>query len=595
MKKIFLIITCIVQFVVFAQEVKFEARTQKDTYALNEKILLSYLINNDGDDFEPPNFEGFRVEGPSINKGNQSSITIINGKMTSKREIYTQINYYLTPKNKGTFTIQPAKIQYEGTVYKSNPVSIRIVDAMEMPRDPNDPLAQVGEGVFLVADVSKQNPFVNEPVTVVYKVYFDPRYGVNNVRETANPAYNGFWSQYQDMKNLKAVLSKYNGKDYAMVEWRKVILYPLEAGNKNLDPLTITMDVNVPVRRTSYSDSPYQTVRKTISAGAKTISVKPLPEANKPSDFKGAVGDFTFKVVPSKNQVRYGESLDLVVEVSGKGNLKLFELPKLELPTVFDVFEPKHNEEVNTPLSGMIGKISDTYTIVPQSKGKYPIKPLAFSYFDLKTNSYKTITSEEFIVEVIDGPGLATVASNDPEKQDITKSETFQFINRKTNFESINKSTPFGSTIYYSLLLLPLCFIPILFIVKRKTDEYVSDEHGNRIRMNNKLAKKYLGEAKKQLGNKVPFYLAIEKALHNFLKAKLNIETSEMDKENIQLLLLQKNASHESIANFINTMKSAEFARYAPSSDDTMKMDFEKAVESISLLEKELTQTKNLI
>lgn len=593
MKNIFLIFAILIQFTALAQ-VKFEARTDKDTYALNEKILLTFMINNDGDNFDPPKLEFFRVEGPSISKGNNNSISIINGKVNSRREIFTQLNYYLTPKSKGTFTIQPATIEYEGIIYKSNPVVVRIVDAIQMPVDPNDPIAQVGEGVFLVADISKQNPYVNEPVTVVYKVYFDPRYGVNNVRETDNPAYNGFWSQFQDMKNLKAVLAKYNGKDYAMVEWRKVILYPLESGNKNLDPLTITMDVNVPVRRTSPYESPFQTVSKTISAGARTINVKPLPEANKPIDFKGAVGDFAFKIVPSKKQVKFGESLDLVVVVSGKGNLKLFELPKLELPTAFDVFEPKHNEEVNTPLSGMIGKISDTYTIVPQSKGKFPIKPVVFSYFDLKSNSYKTITSEEFVVDVIDGPGLATVASNNPDKQDITKTETFQFINRKTSFEPINKSTPFGSTIYYSLLLLPLCFIPILFIVKRKTDEYVSDEYGNRIRMNNKLAKKYLGEAKKQLGNKVPFYLAIEKALHNFLKAKLNIETSEMDKENIQLLLLQKNASQESVANFINTMKSAEFARYAPSSDDTMKMDFEKAVESISLLEKELTQTKSV-
>ena len=594
MKKIFLIIAFISQFVAFAQEVKFEAKTQKSAYALNEKILLSYTINNDGDNFEAPKFDGFKVEGPYINKGNQSSITVINGKMTSKREIFTQLNFVLTPKSKGTFTIQPATIEYEGNVYKSNAVVVRIVDAVQMPSDPNDPLAQVGEGVFLVADVSKQSPYVNEPVTVVYRVYFDPRYGVNNVRETENPAYNGFWSQFQDMKNLKAVLSQYNGKDYAMVEWRKVILYPLEAGSKNLDPLTITMDVNVPVRRTSPFDDPYKTVKKTISAGARTINVKPLPEANKPIDFKGAVGDFSFKVVPSKNQVKYGESLDINVEVSGKGNLKLFELPKLEFPTAFDVFEPKHNEEVNTPLSGMVGKISDTYTIVPQAKGKYPIKPLVFSYFDLKSNSYKTITSEEFIVEVIDGPGLATVASNDPEKQDITKNETFQFINRKTNFEPIDKPSPFGSTLYYSLLILPLCFIPILFIVKRKTDEYVSDEHGNRVRLNNKLAKKYLGQAKKELGNKVPFYLAIEKALHNFLKAKLHIETSEMDKENIEQLLLQKNASQESVSNFINLMKSAEFARYAPSSDDTMKSDFDRAVESISELEKQLTQTKSV-
>ena len=594
MKKIFLIIAFISQFVAFAQEVKFEAKTQKSAYALNEKILLSYSINNDGDNFEAPKFDGFKVEGPYINKGNQSSITIVNGKMTSKREIFTQLNFVLTPKSKGTFTIQPATIEYEGNVYKSNAVVVRIVDAVQMPSDPNDPLAQVGEGVFLVADVSKQSPYVNEPVTVIYRVYFDPRYGVNNVRETENPAYNGFWSQFQDMKNLKAVLSQYNGKDYAMVEWRKVILYPLEAGSKNLDPLTITMDVNVPVRRTSPFDDPYKTVKKTISAGARTINVKPLPEANKPIDFKGAVGDFSFKVVPSKNQVKFGESLDINVEVSGKGNLKLFELPKLEFPTAFDVFEPKHSEEVNTPLSGMVGKISDTYTIVPQAKGKYPIKPLVFSYFDLKSNSYKTITSEEFIVEVIDGPGLATVASNDPEKQDITKNETFQFINRKTNFEPIDKPSPFGSTLYYSLLILPLCFIPILFIVKRKTDEYVSDEHGNRVRLNNKLAKKYLGQAKKELGNKVPFYLAIEKALHNFLKAKLHIETSEMDKENIEQLLLQKNASQESVSNFINLMKSAEFARYAPSSDDTMKSDFDRAVESISELEKQLTQTKSV-
>jgi hypothetical protein len=588
MKKIFLILALLIQLTAFAQ-VKFEAKTDKDTYALNERISLAYFINNDGDNFDPPKFEGFAVSGPYISKGNNTSITIVNGKMNSKREVYTQLNYVLTPKSKGTFTIPSATIEYEGTIYKSNPVSVKIVNAIDVPRNPNDPLAQVGEGVFLVAEVSKQNPFVNEPVTVVYKVYFDPRYGVNNVRETDNPAYNGFWSQFQDMKNLKAVLSKYNGKDYAMVEWRKVILYPLEAGSKPLEPLTITMDVNVPVRRTSPFEDPYQTVSKTISAGARTLNVKSLPEVNKPIDFKGAVGDFSLKIVPTKKQVKFGESLDLVVEVSGRGNLKLFELPKLELPTVFDVFEPKHNEEVNTPLSGMVGKISDTYTIVPQAKGKYPIKPLMFSYFDLKSNSYKTITTEEFIIDVIDGPGLATVASNDIEKQDITKSETFQFINRKTSFEPVNKSTPFGSKMYYSLLLLPLCFIPILFLVKRKTDEYVSDEFGNRIRLNNKLAKKYLGEAKKQLGNKVPFYLAIEKALHNFLKAKLNIETSEMDKENIQQLLLQKNASQESVSSFIHLMKSAEFARYAPSSDDTMKLDFEKAVESISALEKELT------
>ena len=171
MKKIFLIFAILIQFTALAQ-VKFEARTDKDIYALNEKILLTFMINNDGDNFDPPKLESFRVEGPSISKGNNTSISINNGKVNSRREIFTQLNYYLTPKSKGTFTIQPATIEYEGIIYKSNPVVVRIVDAIQMPVDPNDPLAQVGEGVFLVADISKQNPYVNEPVTVVYKVYF---------------------------------------------------------------------------------------------------------------------------------------------------------------------------------------------------------------------------------------------------------------------------------------------------------------------------------------------------------------------------------------------------------------------------------------
>ena len=42
-----------------------------------------------------------------------------------------------------------------------------------------------------------------------------------------------FWSQYIDMKQLRAERGKYNGKDYSMVVFRKVILYPLESGAKN--------------------------------------------------------------------------------------------------------------------------------------------------------------------------------------------------------------------------------------------------------------------------------------------------------------------------------------------------------------------------
>lgn len=102
------------------------------------------------------------------------------------------------------------------------------------------------------------------------------------------------------------------------------------------------------------------------------------------------------------------------------------------------------------------------------------------------------------------------------------------------------------------------------------------------------MAKKYLSEAKKQMGNKVPFYMAMEKALHNFLKAKLHLETSEMSKENIQELLLTKNANETTVSQFIKLVDDCEFARYTPSSDVAMQSDYERAVSLISELEKQL-------
>lgn len=585
MKKIIFYILFLITSLTFAQEVQFEAKLSKTTIGLNEKVQVSFSINQDGDNFVPPNFEGFKVVGGPFQSTNFSWV---NGVKSFNRSYA----YVLQPKAKGTLTIKSATIEYDGHEYKTQPVKVIVTNAVELPKDPNSPEYKAGEGIHLVAEVSNGNPYLNEPITVVYKLYFDPRFAVRNVREVENPKYNGFWSQHIDIKKLQAVQGTYEGKDYAMVVWRKVLLYPQETGSKQLEPLSIDLDIDIPVRKRMggfFETMTYETTSKTVSAGSRTINVKPLPEKGKPENFTGAVGKFDFVVKPSKTELKSGESLDLEISVSGEGNLKLFNLPKPEFPNAFEVFDPQHNEKVEIPLSGMTGKISDTYTIIPQVKGKYTIKPIEFSYFDLVTKTYKTIASEPVEVNVLQGKNDATVASNNTvNKKQIEKLNSFQFIKLKTEFQPIKKELFFGTTKYYLFLLLPFLCIPIIILAKKKKEAIDADEFGNRIKRNNKLAKKYLSEAKKQLGNKVPFYMAMEKALHNFLKAKLHIETSEMSKENIQELLLAKNANAETVTDFIALMNDCEFARYTPSSDVAMQNDYGKAVSLISDLEKQL-------
>jgi hypothetical protein len=590
MKKTILILLFSLFFTSVSAQVKFEAQTERSTYGLNERIQLVFSINNEGDNFEPPKITGFKSEGPFINRGNQTSITIVNGKVSQKREISTQVIYYLTPVKKGTFTIGAASIQYNETTYKSAPIKITITDPIQMPTYPGQQNnANFGEGIHLVAELSTKNPYVNEPVTVIYKLYFEPRSTVGNFRNFKAPKYEDFWSQYIDMKQLTAERGKFNGKDYSMVVLRKVILYPLESGSKVIEPFKIDIDAEVPTgRRDWFGEYEMKVIQKALSTGRQTITVKPLPINGKPEGYTGAVGKFDFKVIPSKSTLKAGESLELEVSVSGKGNLKLFTLPKPIVPSALELYEPAHNENVQTPVSGMAGKISDTYTIIPQFKGKYTIKPLVFSYYDLASKSYKTITSKEITIDVAEGDGTVVLNKENVNKQVIQKKEVFQFNKLKTEFVSASREDFLGSGLFYSLLFAPLLLIPIVMIARKQKEAKDADVVGNRMRNNNRLVKRYLSEAKKQMGDKVPFYMAMEKALHNFLKAKLHIETVEMSKDNIIELLQQRNASEQSISQFMELMNDCEFARYAPATDTAMNNDFDRAISIISELEKQV-------
>jgi hypothetical protein len=577
-----------------AAQVKFEAQTDRDVYGLNERFPIAFSINNEGDNFQGPNFPGFKAEGPFINKGNQTSITIINGKMTQKREITTQVVYYLTPTKKGTFTIGSASIEFNGTVYKTVPIKITISDPIQMPSYPGQNQRQqqnynFGEGIHLVGELSTKTAYVNEPVTVIYKLYFPYNSSVSNLRNFQAPKYQDFWSQYIDMKQLRAEKGKYNGKDYSVVALRKVILYPLEAGSKRIEPFKIDVDAEVPTGRSDwFGRMEMTTVEKALSTGMQTITVKPLPEKGKPASFTGAVGAFDFKVIPSKTKLKAGESLDLEVSVSGKGNLKLFTLPKPVVPNSLEMYDPAHQENVQTPVTGMIGKVSDRYTIIPQFKGKYTIKPITFSYYDVKTSSYKTIASQEIIIDVLEGDGVLAASNTKTNKQVIQKKQVFQYNKLKSEFDVKSKADFLGSGLFYSLLIAPLLLIPVVVVLRKQKEAKDADAFGNRVRKNNRLVKKYLSDAKKQMGDKVPFYLAMEKALHNFLKAKLHIETVEMSKDNIVELLQQKNANESSITQFMALMNDCEFARYAPATDTAMNNDFDRAIEIITDLEKQL-------
>ncbi|MGJ8591656.1 MAG: BatD family protein [Aquaticitalea sp.] len=573
---------------IVSAQIKFEAKLSKNKLGVNERLRVDFEMNKDGDNFNPPSFENFQVIGGPNQSVSQSWV---NGV----RSFAKTYSYFLAPKNTGRFTIGQASIEIDGEIYKTSAVTVNITSAVQRPNDPDNAVAVADDNIHLVAEISKTNPYLNEAITVVYKLYVSANTGVSNWREIDNPKFNSFWSQNIDMKGMKVETGTYNGQEYRYVVLRKTVLYPQKTGKLEIEPLSLDLTVEVPTNRRDIFGGRLMTqVHKTVSAGSKTITVKPLPEQGKPEDFTGAVGDFNFKVSTSKTDLNATESLNATVQVTGNGNLKLFQLPKLVMPSSLEVYEPEHAENVRTDLNGMQGSISDDYTIVPQFKGKYPIKSISFSYFDLKTESYKTISSGDIVIDVLEGPTNSSTsdnnfaASGNAKQQVVMNDNQFAFVKTDSNFTSIKPDYFFKTNLFWASLLSPLLLIPLAIVIRRKKQERDADVYGNKIRKADRLAKKYLGEAKKALGQKEAFYVALEKALHNYLKGRLHIETSEMSKERISTLLSQKGVDEVAINEFSSILKNCELARYTPITNVEMQNDYDRAAKTISIIDKEI-------
>lgn len=581
-KKYILILICLVTQTLVAQ-VTFEAKVSKKKLGINERLKIEFVMNQDGDNFTPPNFAGFNVvSGPSqsINR------SWINGK-SSFSKTYT---YTLAPTRKGTLTIKNASIEVNGEIYKTIPIRIQVTNAVDKPLSNAE--YEATENIHLVAEVSNTNPYYNEGITVTYKLYFkDINIGL---RDLNLPKFNDFWSQEIKLGNAQARRGEFKGQTYDYVVLKKTILYPQKTGKLYIEPMSAEVAANIPTSKFNLFGRVYEKVNLPVTSARRTITVKPLPE-NKPATFTGAVGKFEFDVLVNKNSLKAGEALEARVEVRGTGNLKLLDLPALSTPSALEVYDPERSEDVSVTGTGMKGKVSNTYVIVPNYKGKYPIPSIRFTYFDLETESYKTVRSIEQVIDVFDGPTNSNSANNNVEnttnntKQEVVGKNQFRFITTSSKFTKMNTAQFFRSTLFWSLLFIPFAILPIFLLVTKRRKKIANDIAGNKTRTADKLARKYLSTAKKNLSNKDAFYESLHKSLHNYLKAKFAIETSEFSKDHIKELLHQKGVSSDIITSFIELISSCELARFTPASNDTMQQDYEKAAKVINAIDKQIS------
>jgi hypothetical protein len=562
---------------VFAQ--KFTAQVSKNKLAVGEVFQLTFTINSSGSNFKAPNFSDFDLfSGP-----NQStSMQIINGSMSQS----LSLTYILAPKKEGKFTIGPASIVVNGNKLESNSIPIEVkgtqpnqAGGSTSPQTQTNTSGQYASGktdddLFVRTFVSKKSCYLGEQIVVTQKVY--SRLNLRGFQNYKMPVFNGFWSQNEDNKNKQIALQTENmdGIQYYVAEFTKSYLFPQRAGQLTIEP----MEVDCIVRQRS-SRQPTNIFEQMMGGGYEdvlikakskgiTIDVKPLPEAGKPENFSGAVGSFNMKAEISKEKVKANESINLKLSISGKGNLKLTDAPKISFPDGFETFDPKLSENYSEGGS-LSGTKTYDFLLIPRRAGEFTIKDLGFSYFDPEKKTYIDVPAAEFHISVSpdpNGESSATVMS--PSKTAVEEKENdIRYIKTGELRLKPKGDLFFSSWKHYSLCGLSLVAFAGFLVMRKNFEKRNSNIVAVKERKAAKLARKQLATAEKYKAqnNKDGFYQEVSIALNRYLSDKLNIPVSELSKENIQAQLQKRQVSNDTIGKLNDTLSDCEVARYAPS------------------------------
>lgn len=623
LQRLLLLIFLLGGYCVYAQP-KFTATITPAEIGKDEYAQLKLTVENakEVQQIVPPKLNNFIiVSGPN----QESGMTMINS--TVKK--YIALSFVIKPKTTGSFIIPASMAMADGIDLKSNPLKIKVtakssgnnpgVNAFNSPfsgldpfadppprssyddfilRKGENPLDKIKKNMFVRVEVDKRSVYVGEPVVATYKLYTRLKSESNMIK---NPSFNGFSViDMQQGAELTYTTERLEGREYNVYVIRKVQLYPLLAGS--LEMGIVEIENNVQFIKAEYIDRQQEIFNdmfrdlanaaippegieiQKVSLQSKPLSilVKPLPDANKPAGFKGAVGNYKVTAMIEKTVFSTDDVGNLALIISGEGNMPMINAPVIAWPPGIEGFDAKATDDLfkgTVPVSGR--KIFE-YPITVSKPGTYKIPPLEFSFFDTRESKYKTITINPGEFTVTKGSGKVKKINTDTGTKQ-GGNYLARFFNNRLRVVSL-----FAVLIIIGLIVwlkrdkrkelhdnaaLPLA-------IEKNADEKPVDEiiEGQQ----NPLA---LAELSLQQGDSRSFYTQLNLGLKNYLSKKFAISAEELSRKNIAAHLDAKGISINTSVQLQELIDDIEWHLYTPFADnEKMKNMYERAHELVQMM-----------
>ncbi len=598
----------------FSQDVRLTAQA-KQVVAVGETFTLNFILNGQGSGFRGPNIQGFNViSGP--NTSTSSSIRNVNGT-TSMTITYTY-TYLLQATREGSFDIPAATVTVNGRQVSSSPLTIKVVKGSApgggqgtggTRSNPAPSGGGIGANdVYVKAFASQSSPLQGEGIVVTYRIFTKVPIAQINISKLSS--FSGFWSQNLMKENdkLQQTTQVIDGEQYVVADVRKIALFPLKSGRLVIDPLELNCIAQVRRQTRTRTGDPFfddffndsffnsgvANVEKTLKSNPLIISVQPLPEAGKPADFSGAVGSFTFRTELDKTRLKTNEAVTLKCIVTGRGNIQLIDKMNVTFPPDFESYDPKVTSDIQSSAGGISGSQVFEYLVIPRKAGKFNIKPVSFSYFDLDKKRYVTLTSPDYTLEVEKGTGEAgaVMTYSGANKEDIKYIGSDIRHIRENDIRLVPAGSRFFPSLpFWLLLVVPLSLFLVFLVLWRKLAARRSDTVLMKNLRATKVARKRLKTAEqlRRSDKQDDFYVAISQALWGYLSDKFGIPLAELSIDSVHEALVRKNVDETLISQFTDTLNNTEFCRFAPGGK-SINMDriYNEALDIITKMEREL-------
>ena len=560
--------------VIFAQSFTTNA---PERVAMGEPFRVQYILNStDGENFDcviPAEFE--LNGGPSESRS--SSFSMVNGRTSSSST--TTYTYVLTAKKTGVLILPVATVRVKGKGLRATPRKITVGGASRT-QSPT-PSAAISSGkpqkmtdkdIFIRAVTSRTKIYEQEPITVVYKLYF--RYGVADFRSyrvVKKPEFKGFWTQEMELpQEPQMSFETIGGSHYAVFTLYKLLAYPQQSGEVVIPGLQAecqflvanpTMDIE------DFFGGNLQAYTKQVSCADQKVSISPLPSP-KPTDFSGGVGTFTVKgEITTPGQLTSNDIAVYRLTVSGNGNLNMIQAPKINFPKNFDVYEPKMTDESTVESTGKTGSVHFDYTFVPREQGEYTVPPTNFTYFDTETHTYKTLTIPEQKLVIAKGTRTA---------EDVANEMALRNSDIADIHEGNDSDFNFGWTLYLLVLAGILVISGMALPMVEKYAKNRSDIGFSRRKKALRTATKRLEEAKKT-GDTRQFYSQLSAALCGFIADRLNCPVTEISAQTVEDKLSSQDIDTEALTQLKTLLEDCEFAQFAPTNPEASQQALTKA------------------